>query len=79
MFFCFCFPQRESAISFVLLKGGKLANILVSALKYSECIFKAAKLTGDTRALCDFSGGKTSSRYIQFAALPVLQIQLSAK
>lgn len=79
VFSCFCFPQRESAVSFILLKGGKLANMLVSALKYSECRFKAAKLTGDTVALCDFSGGKTSSRYIQFAALSVLWIQLSAK
>lgn len=79
VFTCFYFTQRQSTVSFGLLKGGKPAYILVSALKQSECRFKTANLTGDTIALYDFSDGKTSSRSMQFAALAVLLIQLSAK
>lgn len=79
VFSWFCFTQRSSTVSLGPLKGGKLAYIPGSALKQSECRFKTANLTGDTTTLYDFSGGKTSSRSMRFAALPVLPVQLSAK
>lgn len=75
----FCFTKRQSTASSRLLKGGEIENLPVSTLKKFKCTFKTANLTGDATALSDFSGGKPSSRSLQFAAFPVFLIQLFAE